>query len=105
MFKCKNQNKFFVSVTDDEKILNFEEKRFVEDPANADLFHDVPSPLEALHSGTKRAAEEASSRSSKKNKTEICEKDEVSQYLCIVVTSVVFTSEPSMSASSKKGNI
>ena len=105
MFKCKNQNKFFVSVTDDEKILNFEEKRFVEDPANADLFHDVASPLEAPQSGTKRTAEEASSRSSKKNKTEICEKDEVSQYSCIVVTSVVFTSEPSMSANSKKGNI
>ena len=87
--KCKNINKFFVAVPDDEKNLNIEEKRFVEDPANAGLFHDVPSSLEAPQNGTKRAAEEASSRSSKKNKMEICEKDEVSRYSCIVVISVV----------------
>ena len=89
MFKWKNINKFFVSVPDDEKNLNIEEKRFVEDPANAGLFHDVPSPLEAPQSGTKRTAEEASPRSIKKKKTEICEKDEVSRYSCTVVTSAL----------------
>lgn len=86
MFKLKNINKFSVSFPDDEKNLYIEEERFVEDPANAGLFHDVPSPLEAPQSGTKRTAEEASLCSSKKNKTEICENDEVSRYSCIVVT-------------------
>ena len=89
MFKWKNINKFFVSVPDDEKNLNIEEKRFVEDSANAGLFHDVPSPLEAPQSGTKRTAEEASPRSIKKKKTEICEKDEASRYSCTVVTSAL----------------
>ena len=78
VFKWKNINKFFVSVPDDEKNLNLEEKRFVEDPANAGLFHDVPSPLEASQSGTKRTAEDASpARSSKKNKTETCKGGEL----------------------------
>ena len=87
MFKWKNIYKLLVSVSDDKKNLNIEEKRFVEDPANASLFHDVPSPMEAPQSGTKRTAEEASPpRSSKKNKMEICKNDEVSRYSCIVVT-------------------
>ena len=79
VFEWKNRNKFFVSVPDDEKNLNIEEKRFIEDPANAGLFLDVPSPLEVPQSGTKRTAEDASpARSSKKNKTKICENNEVS---------------------------
>lgn len=86
MFKWKNINKFLVSVSDDEKNLNTEEKRFVEDPANASLFHDVPSPMETPQSGTKRTAEEASPpRSSKKNKMEICKNDEVSLRYFILV--------------------
>lgn len=77
-----NINIFFVSVLDDEKNLNSEEKRFVEDPANGHLFHDVPSPLEATQNGTKRTAEEALPRSSKKKNPEVCETDEVSKNSC-----------------------
>ena len=81
-----NINKFFVSVLDDEKNLNVEEKRFVEDPANGHLFPDVSSPLEGSQSATKRTAEEAFPGFTKKKKPDICETDEVSKYSYIVVS-------------------
>lgn len=54
MEECKQ----ILSFPEDEENLNVEEKRFVEDPANADLFHDIPSPVETPQRGTKQTAEE-----------------------------------------------